>query len=151
MVARPKDGGLTEKEELYCMWFLILNNQTEAYIKAGYSAKTANVNAYTLHNKPHIQKRIEELKAERNERLARNADDVYKDLLKIKDSAMTMIQAHTGSGIALDYDKMIDYTNAIKALETEIKYFVTVPKDNNGALTEEPQINTISNLDDENI
>ncbi len=58
---------LTDKQEMFCREYLIDLNATQAAIRAGYSAKTANRTASENMSKPDIQLRIAELKAQRND------------------------------------------------------------------------------------
>lgn len=57
----------TDKQEMFCREYLIDLNATQAAIRAGYSAKTANRTASENLSKPDIQLRISELKAQRND------------------------------------------------------------------------------------
>lgn len=86
-MARKTDNKYTEKQEVYCRKFLELLNQRHAYIEAyGRGAKTdASVDrkASELHNLPKIQRRINELKAERNKRMDIDADYVLRRLVEI--------------------------------------------------------------------
>lgn len=74
---------LTDKQEMFCREYLIDLNATQAAIRAGYSAKTANRTASENLSKPVIQKRITELKADRNEKLNINASYVLQRLVEI--------------------------------------------------------------------
>lgn len=74
---------LTDKQEMFCREYLIDLNATQAAIRAGYSVKTANRTASENLSKPDIQSRITELKAQRNDRVAVNADYVLKRLIDI--------------------------------------------------------------------
>ena len=58
---------LTDKQEMFCREYLIDLNATQAAIRAGYSAKTANRIAAQNLSKLDIQNRIAELKTKRNE------------------------------------------------------------------------------------
>lgn len=85
-----KKGGevmpLTKKQERFCEEYLIDLNATQAYIRAGYSAKssdTARVESSKLLTKPNIQQRIAELQKEQSDRTGITADTVLKELEKI--------------------------------------------------------------------
>ena len=58
---------LTAKQELFCLEYLIDLNATQASIRAGYSAKTANVIGPENLAKPCISQRIQEAMRERSE------------------------------------------------------------------------------------
>lgn len=74
---------LTDKQEMFCREYLIDLNATQAAIRAGYSAKTANRTASENLSKPDIQNRIAELKVKRNEDVGIDADYVLRRLVEI--------------------------------------------------------------------
>lgn len=74
---------LTDKQEMFCREYLIDLNATQAAIRAGYSAKTANRAASENMSKPDIQSRITELKAKCNEDVSINAQYVLNRLVEI--------------------------------------------------------------------
>ena len=77
---------LTKKQQRFCEEYLIDLNATQAYIRAGYSAKstdTARVESSKLLTKPNIQQKISELQKEQSERTGVTADKVLKELEKI--------------------------------------------------------------------
>ncbi|ELQ3856544.1 terminase small subunit [Salmonella enterica] len=74
---------LTDKQEMFCREYLIDLNATQAAIRVGYSAKTANRTATKLLSKAVIQNRIAELKTKRNEDVSVNAAYVLKRLVEI--------------------------------------------------------------------
>jgi len=123
---------LTEKEELACRKFIISLDATEAFIEAGYSAKYANKNAFTFFRKEHIKKRINELKAERNNRLEIKADDVLRDVDKIQQSCMQEVELNDRYGLPLGITKMVDYANALKACELKGKHLGMFDKKESG-------------------
>lgn len=78
---------LTDKQETYCRKYIELLNQRQAYM-ASYDASkmkpnTVDRSASLLHQKPHIQARINELMAEREQRLEIDADYVLRRLVEI--------------------------------------------------------------------
>ncbi|QXX98774.1 terminase small subunit [Serratia marcescens] len=74
---------LTDKQEMFCREYLIDLNATQAAIRAGYRAKTANRTASENMSKPDIQLRISELKAQRNDLVDINATYVLNRLVEI--------------------------------------------------------------------
>ncbi|MCG6350611.1 terminase small subunit [Vibrio fluvialis] len=74
---------LTDKQEMFCREYLIDLNATQAAIRAGYSAKTANAAAGRLLSKVSIQVRISELKHERVEEVKIDANYVLNRLVEI--------------------------------------------------------------------
>lgn len=71
------------KHERFCHEYVIDLNGTQAAIRAGYSAKTANRIANQLLSKLDIQKRVAELKFNRNEELKVDANYVLRRLVEI--------------------------------------------------------------------
>ncbi len=77
---------LTKKQKRFCEEYLVDLNATQAYIRAGYSAKSNNiarVESSKLLTKPNIQQRIAELQKEQSERTKISADNVINELQKI--------------------------------------------------------------------
>ena len=78
---------LTEKEELYCRKYVELLNQRQAYMASRDTERmkpnTVDRRASELHQKPHIQVRINELMSEREQRLQIDADYVLRRLVEI--------------------------------------------------------------------
>lgn len=74
---------LNDKQEMFCREYLVDLNATQAAIRAGYSAKTANRIAGQLLSKLDIQNRISELKEKRNEEVGIDADYVLRRLIEI--------------------------------------------------------------------
>lgn len=61
---------LTGKQEQFCLEYLVDLNATQAAIRAGYNANTAREMGHENLTKPHIKKRIEQLKESRLLRLS---------------------------------------------------------------------------------
>ena len=74
---------LTEKEAVFCREYLIDLNATQAAIRAGYSARSAQDNAYRLIKRPHVRCEIDRLMAERSRRTGVTADRVLQELARI--------------------------------------------------------------------
>ena len=74
---------LTDKQEMFCREYLIDLNATQAAIRAGYSAKAANVQGAQNLSKISIQNRISDLKLQRNEQINIDAAYVLKRLVEI--------------------------------------------------------------------
>ncbi|HBV4903600.1 TPA: terminase small subunit [Klebsiella pneumoniae] len=87
---------LTDKQEMFCREYLIDLNATQAAIRAGYSAKTANRTASENMSKPDMQSRIAELKAQRNDLVGINATYVLNRLVEI--DQMDVLDILTSSG-----------------------------------------------------
>lgn len=87
---------LTDKQEMFCREYLIDLNATQAAIRAGYSAKTANRTASENMSKPDVQSRIAELKAQRNDLVGINATYVLNRLVEIDQMDVLDILTSTG-------------------------------------------------------
>lgn len=71
---------LSDKQERFCLEYLVDLNATAAARRAGYSKRTANEQAARLLANVSIQARVRELKAARAERTRLKADDVVREL-----------------------------------------------------------------------
>lgn len=74
---------LTPKQARFCEEYLVDLNATQAAIRAGYAAKSANANAARMMANDGIQARIAALQVERSERVSAKADDVLRELARI--------------------------------------------------------------------
>ena len=72
---------LLPKQERFCHEYVVDVNATQAAIRAGYSPKSAHVQASRLLSKANVAQRVEELKAEGTKRLDVRSEDVIGMLL----------------------------------------------------------------------
>ena len=72
-----------KKHEILVQEYLIDLNQTQAAIRAGYSPKTATVQAHEIFTKPYVRARVEELLAERAKRTGVNQDRIIRELARV--------------------------------------------------------------------
>lgn len=87
---------LTEKQQLFVNEYLIDLNATQAAIRAGYSAKTADVQGSRMLGTVKVQQAISEAMAERSKRTGVNQDRVVLELAKIAFVKMTDIVDNQG-------------------------------------------------------
>lgn len=90
-MAEPRNirlRNLTPRKLLFIDYYIVLQNATQAAIKAGYSAKTARVTGPTLLGEPAVKARIEEKMAEIAKKNALDADWVIKRLMAIADTTI---------------------------------------------------------------
>lgn len=80
---------LTEKEGLFCKFFVNNRNATQAAIKAGYSPNTARSIGYENLTKPHIRAEVERLKAIRNQAIMLSEEDIVERYMRIAFADMT--------------------------------------------------------------
>ena len=78
-----KTAKLTEKQQRFVDEYLIDLNATQAAIRAGYSAKTADAIGCENLTKPNIQEAISKAMAERSKRTGINQDRVVLELARI--------------------------------------------------------------------
>lgn len=72
---------LTEKQKMFCKYYIVDLNATDAARKAGYSKKTANRIASENLTKLVIHNEIQRLLKKRSEKLEIKAEDVLLDIL----------------------------------------------------------------------
>lgn len=85
-----KRPGLTEKQGLFCLFYVRYFNATKAYMKAyGVDAKTAGANGYKLLKKAEIKKEIETLKQNRINREMLSEADIFQKYMDIAFSDIT--------------------------------------------------------------
>ena len=82
--------GLTEKQGLFCLFYVRYFNATKAYMKAyGVDAKTAGANGYKLLKKAEIRQEIERLKQNRLNRELLSEADIFQKYMDIAFSDIT--------------------------------------------------------------
>lgn len=81
-------GKLNEKQEAFCREYIIDLNATQAAIRAGYSAKTAQEQSSRLLSNAMVSDRVAELKAERAQRTQIDADWVLTAAKRVYDRCM---------------------------------------------------------------
>ncbi len=70
---------LSPKQERFCAEYIKLGNATQAYINAGYSAKTANNSAHALLVNPGIARRVEEMRRQVTKKLLLEVEDILQE------------------------------------------------------------------------
>jgi phage terminase small subunit len=124
------DSELTEKQRLFCLFYIQNFNATKAAIKAGYSSKTAYSIGYELLNNPEVRKEIERLKKLKLAKTLLGIDDVVEQLAEIgfneevnanvQIKALSKIAELTGMGeefehkVAYDTEKLRNDKEIIK-------------------------------------
>lgn len=79
---------LTTRQELFCQEYIIDYNGTQAAIRAGYSEKTADVQASKLLRNVKVLSRVRAIQKDRLEKLAVTQESVILKLLEIYDRCM---------------------------------------------------------------
>ena len=107
---------LTDKQAKFVDEYLIDLNATQACIRAGYSAKTADRIGPELLGKTCVAEAVKAAMEKRSKRVQRTADDVMRDLAAIRADAMQIVHDKDGNAV------MLDKPSAIKTLELEGKH-----------------------------
>ena len=81
-------GEINAKQDRFAREYVVDYNATHAAIRAGYSARTAGVQAFKLLKIPRILARVKELQAEQRERLAITADWTVLKLVECVQKSM---------------------------------------------------------------
>lgn len=87
---------LRPKQERFCLEYVKDLNGTQAAIRAGYAANSANEQSARMLAKDSIKSRVEELKAKQLKRLEFDADTVLRELLALATADVT--QAYDDMG-----------------------------------------------------
>ena len=107
---------LTDKQANFVDEYLVDLNATQACIRAGYSAKTADRIGPELLGKTCVAEAVKAAMEKRSKRVQRTADDVMRDLAAIRADAMQIVHDKDGNAV------MLDKPSAIKTLELEGKH-----------------------------
>lgn len=108
---------LTPKQQRFVEEYLVDLNATQAAIRAGYSAKTAEQQAFQLLQKTSVSEAVSQQRAKLSERTMRTVADVMADIGRVRDNAMQlMTDPDTGGQV------MLSHKDALKALELEGKH-----------------------------
>lgn len=110
---------LTEKQKRFCDEYIISGNATQSAIKAGYSNKYTNSNAFKLLQNPTIKTYISEQLAEIDSKRIMNAQEAMELLTSIaRGEIKETVYIATGDGLATveKYSDLNQRTNALKEL-----------------------------------
>ncbi len=108
--------GLTDKQALFVQEYLVDLNATQAAIRAGYSARTAEWIGPQLLGKSHVSSAIAMKMAARSKRTEITADLVMRDVEAIKRDAMRESTDKDGN------PAMVNHAAALKACELQGKH-----------------------------
>lgn len=84
-----EDAGLTEKQHLFCLYYIKNRNATQAAMKAGYSKESAHVQGCVLLKHPKVSKEIRRLKKLMATEVFLDAKDVLQKYVQIAFSDIT--------------------------------------------------------------
>lgn len=108
---------LTPKQKLFCKYYLISLNATDAAIKAGYSKKTADVIGTQNLGKLSIKTYLAEQMGKREEKLDITADKVINEIAKLAFANTTDILEITDHGVIIKDLSKLDTTCIASAEE----------------------------------
>lgn len=120
---------LTEKQQRFVDEYLIDLNATQAAIRAGYSAKTADVQGSRMLGNVKVQQAIAEKMAERSRRTGVNQDRVVLELAKIAFVKMTDIVDSEGRIRSNATDDDLSCIESIKYKESDNEYGGSVERE----------------------
>ena len=107
---------LTPKQKLFCKYYLISLNATDAAIKAGYSKKTADVIGNQNLGKLSIKTYLAEQMEKREQKLEITADKVIAEIAKLAFANTTDILEITDHGVVIKDLTKLD-TSCISSAE----------------------------------
>jgi phage terminase small subunit len=110
---------LTEKQRRFVDEYLIDLNATQAAVRAGYSAKTADVQGSRMLGNVKVQQAIAEQMAERSKRTGVNQDRVVLELAKMAFVKMTDIVDDEGRILALASEDDLACIESVKYKSSE--------------------------------
>ena len=84
-----EDTELTDKQRLFCIYYIKYFNATKAAIKAGYSKESAGKIGYQLLEKTRIKSEIDALKKNKLNRVMLSEDDIFQRYMDIAFSDIT--------------------------------------------------------------
>lgn len=99
-----ENNELTEKQKLFCQFFVNNRNATQAAIKAGYSKETARMIGYENLTKPYIRAEVDRLKKVIQQALMLDPNDIVERYMRIAFADMTDV-AEWGIEYIPDIDK----------------------------------------------
>lgn len=89
-IVSDKNDGLTEKQRLFCLYYVKNFNATQAYLKAyGCSYDVANAEGYKLLVKPCVKAEVARLKEIKRQSIMLDPDDIVERYMRIAFADMT--------------------------------------------------------------
>ena len=129
---------LTAKQEMFVQEYLVDLNATQAAIRAGYSAKTANVIGPENLSKPCIAELIVKAKAERMKEVKIDAAYVLRQAVKLHERCMQEVPVLDHNGKKSGEYKF-EHTGAAKGLDIIGKHVDIKAFDNSRTLKGDPE------------
>lgn len=118
----PAVDGLTDKQERFCLEYLVDLNATQAAIRAGYSRDTASKIGSENLSKPDVAARIAELQAERSRETKIDAAWLLKRLAEEATADVADIWADDGTLLPISEWPMIWRIGLVQGIEVDEIY-----------------------------
>lgn len=112
-----EDEELTEKERLFCLYYVKYFNGTQAAIKAGYAKESAHVQSSRLLRRERVASYIKELKGELIENVFVEAMDVLKEYIKIAFADITNYLTFGQREITIEDDEGNEVTRIVNFVD----------------------------------
>lgn len=115
---------LTEKQRLFCVYYIQNFNATQAYLKAyGCSYTTANVEGWACLVKPSIKAEIERLKEIRNANVMVCEEDIVERMMRIAFADITDVAEFDGYDVTVKSSGAVDgaVINSVEATKFGLK------------------------------
>lgn len=117
---------MTDRQQRFVEEYLIDLNATQAAIRAGFSAKTAEQLGYQLLQKPSVAEAVAAAKAERSRRVGLTADRVLEELAAIGFARLGDYVRWDGERVILEESGSVD-TRAVAEVGSQVsKYGVNL-------------------------
>ncbi|SES68937.1 terminase small subunit [[Clostridium] polysaccharolyticum] len=115
------NSDLTEKEKLFCLYYIKTFNATQSYINAfGSCYNTANAEGYKMLVKPCVKTEIDRLKEIKRQNIVADASDIVDLQMRIAFSDMGNYARFDGDCVLLENSKNTD-TQLIKEVKVDSK------------------------------
>lgn len=115
---------MNEKQVRFCEEYIIDHNATQAAIRAGYSPKTAGVQACELLKKPNIQEKIQELSEKVTTSAIASAEEVLEHFTKVmRGELFDQVVKRDEDGTLQTVDVVAKLSDRNKAAEALAKHY----------------------------
>lgn len=115
---------MNEKQLRFCEEYIIDHNATQAAIRAGYSPKTAGVQACDLLKKPNIQAKIQELAENVSKKAIASAQEVLEHFTRVmRGEVFDQVVKRDEDGKVTKVDVVAKLSDRNKAAEALAKHY----------------------------
>lgn len=114
---------LNERQKRFCQEYTKDLNGKQAAIRAGYSAKTAEVQASKLLRNPKVSEYLQSLMDKRAKKVELTAEDVLKDIMDTRDTCRDLMVRFTDDGERVDMAALNGRNKANELLGKHLRLF----------------------------